>query len=83
MENKMSKNSYTQRKQNHTAWRKKSSNCLHTPARFHLLAFKEAQLLGSWQLWRRKEMLPKCLMAAADKDGRSTNKAQLQIEQQT
>lgn len=36
----MSKNSYTQREQTHTAWRKKSSICLHTPARFHLLAFK-------------------------------------------
>lgn len=56
---------HTQREQTRTARRKKSSNCLHTPACFHLLAFKEAQLLGSPPptptAGRRKAMLPERL----------------------
>lgn len=59
---KMNKNSHTpKRAKARAAWRKKPSNCLHTPACFHMLAFKEAQLLGSSQLHRIKKMHPKCL----------------------
>lgn len=77
---------HTQREQTRTARRKKSSNCLHTPACFHLLAFKEAQLLGSPQPptgWEKKgdaSWAPGWLQQARTEG--STSKAKLQTERQ-